>query len=308
MEAELIEIQPKQYSVDEAFEYCAMITTAHYENFPVASLFLPEEKRPYIQAIYAFSRTADDFADEGHLSKEERLDRLNDWEDKLRQCFDGNADHPVFIALRETIQKNEIPIEPLQDLVTAFKRDVGQNRYDTFEDLLSYCSCSANPVGRLVLLIFGYRDEALFKLSDAICTALQLMNFWQDVEIDMKKDRLYLPLKDIRRYGYSLEEWSNSVVNENFERLMKFQAERTKELFYAGCELPSLVDKDLQLELRLVWFGGMSILKKLDRLHYDVFTNRPSLGNLDKIMILARGLFIRNLNRYGKKRKQWDLT
>src|SRR5271169_133700 len=224
----------KKYSLDEAFDYCATITNAHYENFPVASLFLPEEKRPYIQSIYAFSRVADDFADERDRLREDRLADLNDWDEKLRQCFDGHADHPVFIALRETVTQLGFPIEPLHDLLTAFKRDVTQNRYETFDDLLSYCRCSANPVGRLVLMIFGYRDEELFKLSDDICTALQLTNFWQDVAVDRKKDRLYIPIEDMNRFGYSLQDWSSDTLNDRFRDLMKFQVERTRETFFRG--------------------------------------------------------------------------
>src|ERR1041385_8078951 len=169
MKVEQVEEDAKSYSIDEAFDYCAAVSSAHYENFPVASMFLPKEKRPYIQAIYAFSRTADDFADEGHLSEDERLARLNDWDEKLQHCYEGNAQHPIFIALRETMEKNDIPITPLRDLLTAFKRDVTQHRYKTFDELVSYCACSANPVGRLVLLTFGYGDESLVRLSDNIC-------------------------------------------------------------------------------------------------------------------------------------------
>lgn len=300
--------QIKRYTLDEAFEYCAAITNAHYENFPVASLFLPEEKRPYIQALYAFSRSADDFADELSRSKEERLELLNQWEEQLRLCYEGIAEHPVFIALHETVQRLNIPIEPLRDLLAAFKRDVTQNRYKTFDEVLSYCKCSANPVGRLVLMVFGYRDEKLFELSDNICTALQLTNFWQDVAVDLQKDRLYIPLEDIQKFGYSVEYWSNRVVDDRFRQLMKFEVDRTREMFYSGAELPSLVERDLQLELNLVWFGGMTILKKLDRIRYDVFHQRPTLTVKDKLWILVKGMLYNDLRRYGRKKKQWDLT
>ncbi len=302
------EIIPRTYNLDEAFAYCERVTNAHYENFPVASLFLPEEKRPYIQAIYAFSRAADDFADEPGREKEERLRELDDWEERLRRCYEGEADHPVFIALGETVRRLEIPIEPLRDLLTAFRRDVTQSRYETFEDLLIYCGCSANPVGRLVLMILGYRDEKLYGLSDHICTALQLANFWQDVEVDLRKDRIYLPLEDMARYGCTPEGLKSGTVDEGFRRLMAFEAERTRELFYLGAELPSLVERDLRLELKLIWFGGMAILDKLKRSGYDVFRRRPSLHAADKAMILARGLMRNDLTRYRKKREPWDLT
>jgi len=296
------------YTVDEAFTFCGNITVSHYENFPVASLFLPEEKRPYIQAIYAFSRIADDFADESDVSPKLRLANLQHWEEMLGQCYQGEATHPVFIALRETITRQNIPIDPLRDLIAAFKRDVTQNRYESFEDVLSYCRCSANPVGRLVLMIFGYHDENMFKLSDAICTALQLTNFWQDVRIDLKKDRLYIPLEDMHRFGYPEEMWKSEVYNDSFRKMLEFEAERTKDLFYAGAELPALVGRDLQVELRLVWFGGMSILRKIKRVKYDVFHQRPVLSIFSKAMVLIRTLLISDLTRYGKRRKPWDLT
>ena len=300
-----------KYSIDEAFVYCASITEAHYENFPVASLFLPEEKRPYIQAIYAFSRVADDFADELNLSKEERLAKLDDWEEKLKQCYEGNAEHPIFIALRETVKKLEIPIEPLKDLLTAFKRDVTQNRYETFDDLLSYCKCSANPVGRIVLMIFNYKDEKLYELSDHICTALQLTNFLQDITIDKEKDRLYLPLEDMRKHEYKLDYWKNGVVNNEFRKLIKYEVHRTREMFYKGAELPLLVAKDLQLELKLIWFGGLGILRMIERRNYDVLNQRLKLNTFNKFMILLRGLIFNDLRYYKIKRPKkepWDLT
>jgi hydroxysqualene synthase len=298
----------KQYSADEAFAYCAEVTNAHYENFPVASLFLPQEKRPYIQAIYAFSRTADDFADELDRSPEERLAALDDWEGKLRLCYEGQAEHPVFIALKETVKRLEIPIDPLRDLLTAFKRDIVQNRYETFDDLLSYCKCSANPVGRLVLLIFGYKEEELFTLSDKICTALQLTNFWQDVVIDRQKNRCYIPLEDMKTFGYTLEQWESGIVNDSFRKMIKFQVERTRDLFYQGAELPSIIERDLQLELKLVWFGGMAILKRLEKINYDVVNQRPKLTTFSKAMILLRALLFNDLTRYNKKKLPWDLT
>ena len=268
---------------------------------------MPEEKRPYIQAIYAFSRAADDFADEAERPSQERLDALENWEDQLRQCYDGHAEHPVFIALGETVRNLDIPIEPLRNLLSAFKRDVTQNRYESFDDVLGYCSCSANPVGRLVLMIFGYREEQLFRFSDNICTALQLTNFWQDVAIDKEKDRLYIPLEDLRKFGYSLDRWRAESPDKHFKELMKFQVERTRSLFYQGAELPSLVERDLQLELKLVWFGGMSILKKLDRAKYDVYHRRPSLSTFDKGRVLLRALLYNDLTKFGRKKDLWDL-
>ena len=302
------ERRTQRYTPDEAFAFCAELTNRHYENFPVASLFLPGDKRPYIQAIYAFSRVADDFADEGVRPATNRLRDLENWDRMLTECFEGHSTHPVFIALEETVRKNSIPVELLRNLLEAFKRDVRQTRYRTFDDVLSYCSCSANPVGRLVLWIFGYRDEKLFLMSDKICTALQLTNFWQDVRVDLQKDRCYIPVEEMERFGYSLQQWSNQVVDDSFRNLMKFQVERTRSMFYEGAQLPSLVGEELRLELKLVWFGGMSILKQLTRSRYDVFQRRPVLGFPQKSMVLARGLFTNDLSRFGKRKKSWDLT
>ncbi|HUL44081.1 MAG TPA: squalene synthase HpnC [Bacteroidota bacterium] len=282
------------------------MTNAHYENFPVASLFLPEEKRPYIQSIYAFSRSADDFADELDRPPEDRLADLQSWEDMLRACYEGEAEHPVFIALRETVRNLDIPIQPLLDLLSAFRRDVVQNRYETFDDLLSYCRCSANPVGRLVLMIFGSREDELFLLSDHICTALQLTNFWQDVTRDRDKNRLYLPLEDLKRFSVSEGDWKTSQVTENTRKLIRFEVERTRNLFYRGVDLPSRVLPELQLELRLVWFGGMTILKKIEHEKLNVFLQRPRLNTLDKIIVLYRGMFSKHLNKFGRTREEWE--
>jgi squalene synthase HpnC len=258
--------------------------------------------------VYAFSRIADDFADEEILLPAERLAHLEDWERMLLECYQGRAEHPVFIALGETVRQNRIPIEPLRALLAAFKRDVTQSRYESFDDLLSYCRCSANPVGRLVLMMFGHREEALFNLSDKICTALQLANFWQDVFVDAGKNRCYLPLEDMRRFGYSEERWLARTPDAGFRELMKFEIERTRSMFYEGADLPGLVEKELQIELKLVWFGGMSILNATSKRGPDP-AQRPSLGTLRKIMILLRALVVDDLSRYGRRRKrQWDLT
>jgi squalene synthase HpnC len=294
--------------LDEAFAYCARITAEHYENFPVASLFLPAEKRAYIQSIYAFSRTADDFADEGVELPGARLKKLEEWEDLLSACYEGEASHPIFIALRETVQRNDIPHQLLVDLLSAFRQDVVQQRYATFEELLSYCTRSANPVGRIVLRIFGYREDSLFGLSDNICTALQLANFWQDISLDRAKDRLYIPLEDLERFGVPVGGWRDGVESAATRELMKFQVERTKELFWAGSELPARVDRDLHVELKLVWLGGMAILRSIEKSGFRTFSLRPILGTFQKMIILSRALFINDLTKFGKKKPWWDLT
>jgi squalene synthase HpnC len=297
-------------ATDAAFDYCARLAARHYENFPVASLFLPEEKRPYIQAVYAFSRGADDFADEGNLPPQERLDLLAGWERKLDRCYDGDADDPVFIALAETVARNQLPKEYLADLISAFRQDVLTHRYASTADLLDYCSRSANPVGRIVLHIFGHRDEERCRLSDRICTGLQLANFWQDVGVDLLKDRLYLPLDAMGRHGYTEADWRNRVADGRFRSLMGEMVASTRAMFREGAALPGLAERDIALELRLVWLGGMTILRAVERGGYDVYDRRPTLRFSDKAGILLRGFFMRDIATFGvpKKKRQWDLT
>lgn len=298
-------------AADAAFAYCADLASRHYENFPVASLFLPREKRAYIQAVYAFSRTADDFADEGERPAEERLALLADWERRLDRCYAGEADHPVFVALAETVARNGIPKALLTDLLSAFRQDVLTRRYAGMEDLLDYCSRSANPVGRIVLHIFGHRDEELLRLSDRICTALQLANFWQDVGVDLLKDRLYIPLAEMRRHGYAEDDWRGRVVDDRFRATMRALVAVTRGMFRDGAALPGLVERDIRLELRLVWLGGMTILRAVERSGYDVFERRPILRPIDKAGIVLRGFFLRDIGGFGlprNRRKGWDLT
>jgi squalene synthase HpnC len=279
------------WTPEEAFDYCARVTYDHYENFPVASLFLPKHLRKHVTAIYAFARTADDFADEPGYTPAERLDELEKWERQLNECYRGNATHPVFVALRETIQRFDLPAELFQSLLFAFRSDVTVRRYETFGDLLSYCSHSANPVGRLILLLFNYRNESLMSLSDTICTALQLTNFWQDVSVDLQKDRIYIPLEDFSNYGYTEEELRARQFTKEFADLMAFEVERTENLFLHGEPLLSEVGRDLSFELRLTVNGGRRILNKIRKAEYDVLRNRPMLSLIDKSSLLIRSYF-----------------
>lgn len=302
-----MELNKNIWTVDEAFAYCAEITNRNYENFPVASLFLPQDKRPYIQSIYAFSRIADDFADEGNVDPSIRLQNLENWEIMLKACYNGTVNHPVFIALRETIIKLSIPIELLSDLLIAFRMDVTKKRYKNFDEVLEYCKYSANPVGRLVLHIFGYDDKELFSLSDHICTALQLTNFYQDITVDLEKNRIYIPEDEMLKFGYSEVQLAKKVYNNEFRNLMELQVERTRDLYYKGSPLPSMVNKDLQLELKLVWFGGMTMIRKVERKKYNVFQKHHKLNLFNKLSIFLRGLFYNDITKY-KKKSLWDLT
>lgn len=284
--------------IQSSFKYCEDIAKSHYENFPVASLLLPKAKRKYVYAIYAFARAADDFADEPDImgGPEKRLALLNEWHGKLKDAYNGKSVDPIFIALRNTVEVNKIPIETLENLLTAFKQDVVKSRYDTFDEVLDYCTNSANPVGRLVLMIFGCHDPQFFKYSDKICTALQLTNFWQDVEVDLRKDRVYLPKEDLDKYGYRYDELFSKQYDNKFKELLSFEVNRTQNIFDEGCKLIEMTAntqglKQLSKELKLTWLGGTEILKKIREIDYDVFNKRPSISTKDKIKIFLRSRF-----------------
>ena len=283
-----LHIKHKYWSAEDGFRYCETIARSHYENFPVASRFIPKEIRRYVWTIYAFARIADDYADEPGFTLAERIDNLNQWEQYLDECYNGNPTHRVFAALAETVERFQIPCELFQNLLAAFRADVTVRRYETFEDVLTYCRNSANPIGRILLLLLNYRSEVMMQLSDSICTALQLTNFLQDVSVDLQKDRIYLPLEDMEEFDYREEDLINQNMNDHFCSLIAFQVQRTAELFVKGKPLLTLVGKDLSRELKLTWIGGTKILQKIHNQNYDVLTKRPTLSRLDKLGLLFR--------------------
>jgi len=276
-------MNPSCDTIRNAYAVCRRLARRHYENFPTASLLVPRDKRDALAAIYAFARHADDLADEPGI--EGRLERLAEWRQKLAECYAGKASHPVFIALSDAAGRYRLSEVHFQNLLCAFEQDVVVSRHKDFASLLAYCTCSANPVGRLVLELFGHRDEALFALSDSICTGLQLANFWQDVAIDLRRDRVYLPLDDLARFGYSLEDLRAHRTNERWAELMQLEIARTWELFEKGRPLPERVRPELRRQLRLTWLGGTTILKKIAAVGYDVFCHRPTLGKWDFVRL-----------------------
>jgi squalene synthase HpnC len=288
MHSQELHTKGKYWTADEGFRYCEKIARGHYENFPVASYFVPKAMRKYVWAIYAFARIADDYADEPGLTLAERVDNLQQWGQYLEDCYNGNPTHRVFSALAETAERFQIPIELFQNLLAAFRSDVTVKRYDTYEDVLAYCGNSANPIGRLILMLFNYRSETMMQLADSICTALQLTNFWQDVSLDLQKDRIYIPLEDLKEFNYSEQDLLNRNVNGNFRNLMAYQVQRTGEMFAEGKPLIYMVGKDLSLELKLTWHGGTGILEKIHQQDYDVLKKRPSLSMLNKLGLLFR--------------------
>lgn len=279
-------MQEPSPTIRAAYAECRRLARRHYENFPTASLLVPRDKRDALAAIYAFARHADDIADEPGVDR--RLEQLAEWRGKLAECFAGRVEHPVFIALRDAVERFNLSEIHFQNLLRAFEQDVTVNRHKDFASLLSYCTCSANPVGRLVLELFAHRDARRFELSDHICTALQLANFWQDVEIDLSRDRIYLPLDDMERFGYSLEDLSARRADERWQKLMVFEIGRTWELFEKGKPLPELVEPELRRQLRLTWLGGTTILRKIEEAGYDVFRRRPKLSKWDFLRLLLR--------------------
>jgi hydroxysqualene synthase len=274
-------------TVDEAFAYCEVRVRAHYENFPVG-LFVPRDRRPYVHALYAFARAADDFADEP-MYEGMRTEKLDQWEARLHAAYEGRAEDPIFVALGETVRRLDIPKTLLLDLLSAFRQDTVKSRYDTWEELLDYCRRSADPVGRLVLLVFGYRDAPdLAPLSDAICTALQLANHWQDVAVDLRKDRVYIPRELRDRFAVGEWDLNAGTVTDGFRSLMAELVQRTRSLFERGRPLCDRVGRDLRFEMRLTWLGGVSILDRIEAVGYDVFRRRPRHGPVDKLSLAWR--------------------
>ncbi len=272
-----------------AYRFCQDLVDSHYENFPVASMLLPRRLRKHVAALYAFARIADDFADEAEYEGV-RKERLLDWRRQLGAVGREPATHPVFVALGATFRELELPAGPFDDLLSAFLQDVEKKRYASFDEVLDYCRRSANPVGRVVLMIHGYRSEELFRYSDAICTALQLANFWQDLSVDLKKDRIYIPEEDFAQFSYSEADLRMGVVNERFIDLMKFEVNRARSLFEQGRPLPGKLAWPLSLEIRLTWRGGREILRKIRKMGFDTLSARPALTKWDWIPLLVRSL------------------
>lgn len=291
---------PATTPLDDAFAYCEALTRSHYENFPVGSRLIPAGIRPHVYSIYAFARTADDLADEPGLAPAERTRRLDAWDAKLASCTVA-PEGPIMTALGETIRSRHVPRRHLRDLLHAFRMDVVTQRHETFNHLLSYCRYSAAPVGRLILHLFSCSDARRRRLSDLICTALQLANFWQDVAIDFSRGRVYLPRDDMDRYGVTEDDLAEGRTTDGFRSLMACEIERTRMLFRRGAELPDLVSGRLKYELRLTWLGGMRILDKIRTAGYDVFNRRPKIEKRDMPGLCFRALF-RNPRGCGESR------
>jgi squalene synthase HpnC len=276
---------------DAAYARCLQLARAHYENFPVASRLLPGRARPHIAAVYAFARIADDFADEGTRAPEARLALLDDWRQRLDRAVAGRCDDDssdaaaIFTALADTMLRFNLGSKLFEDLLSAFRQDVQVGRYETWADLLDYCRRSANPVGRIVLRICRQGDESADQLSDSVCTALQLVNFWQDLEIDLRKGRLYVPLETVRRSGADIDDLKRGRFTAEWTSALQEAGERTRECFDRGRPIADLVHGRLRWELRATWLGGMRILNRLQARRFNVFDRRPTLGVRDAAVI-----------------------
>ena len=276
-------------TISNAYRYCEWMTYRHYENFPVASWMLPKSVRPHVAAVYAFARAADDFAD-GARYAGRGLELLAQWRK-------GLPSHPIFIALADTVQKKKIPVQLLDDLLTAFTMDITKRRYADWDELMTYCRYSANPVGRIVLHLFDITDPAQHTLSDKICTGLQLANHWQDLRIDVARDMFYLPADLMKQHSVTEQEIKSYVIasaakqSDGYRAMMKELVARARLLFQEGKPLVGHLKGGLRAEIALTVLGGQTILDRIDAVNYDVFCHRPEISTLDKTRLLIRALF-----------------
>ncbi len=276
-------------TLDRAYQLCREITVGHYENFPVASILLPRHIRKHVYPIYAFARHADDLADEAADKQ-----GLLEWRRQLHQCEEEANIHPIFMALADTIRKFQLPMQLFDDLLSAFIQDLEKTRYADIAELLDYCRCSANPVGRIILYLHGYDNQRLQRYSDHICTALQLTNFWQDIKLDLQKDRIYIPRNYMQKFEVSEQNLNNPVADDNLKKLLASLIQFTRDLYRQGQPLFKHIQGRLKLELKFTVWGGLTILKKIERRHYNVLKERPQLTNNDWLKITFNLITRRN--------------
>jgi squalene synthase HpnC len=274
-------------SLQEARAYCERLAKSHYENFSVATWFLPRRLRQHFYNVYAYCRISDDLGDEVG-DPQQSLELLDQWETELNACYAGSPKHPVFVALAETVKQCSIPKHEFSDLLIAFRQDQTVTRFETFDDILAYCRYSANPVGHLVLYLCGYSDAERQQLSDYTCTALQLANFWQDVFVDYGKGRIYLPLEDLRRFGVTGDDIAQRRATPQFVAMMKFEVVRARDWLARGFPLVKMVDRELAIDLELFSRGGQEILNAIERQGFDMLRARPEISKSRKLLLVLR--------------------
>jgi phytoene synthase len=291
--------------LQEAYAACARVCRTHYENFPVASILLPRSMRPHVAAVYAFARAADDIADEGQRPIEERRRLLRVWRERLQEAVAGNTStvqrppgpgepahtREIFLALGVTVRRLQLPLALLNDQLTAFEQDLAVTRYTTWAELFDYCRLSANPIGRLVLRIGGHAADDLDRSSDAICTALQLTNFWQDLAIDWARGRLYVPAEAWRPAGADPADFDRGIISPAWTAALGDAASRTRTLFDQGRPVCDVLHGRLRYELRATWLGGRRILDRLEADRFNVFARRPTLSRADLLVIAWEAAF-----------------
>lgn len=274
---------------EQACAYTRWLAHNHYENFTVVSWLLPRRLHQHFYNVYAYCRWADDLGDE-IADPARALELLDAWEEDLRRCYAGAPSHPVFVALRGTIVECDIPIEPFQNLLRAFRQDQTIHRYPDWDSVIGYCRYSADPVGRLVLFLCGHRDAERQRLSDFTCTALQLANFWQDVARDLDKDRIYIPLDALARYGLTEKDLFARKFVPAYAELMKELVARTRELFAAGRPLVEMLSPDIRVDIDLFSRGGLAVLDAIERMGYNTLEHRPALSRSTQTRLLGRAL------------------
>lgn len=287
----------KTNKLDEAYQSAVQFAQSHYENFPVVSFFLPSRLKKHVAVIYQFARQADDIADEGEFPISFRLMLLESYRKKLTNSIHGIFDNDFWYAFNDTVTTFNLTKKYFYDLLSAFEQDIVKSRYDTFDEILNYCERSANPVGRIILELFNIRDEKIFEYSDAVCTALQLTNFYQDISIDFTKNRIYLPLNELREsipfakeFGFSINLFELKKNNDKFKQLLKIQIDRTKNIFSKGESILNYLPKELKLQIKLTILGGKRILEKIERIDYDTLNKRPTLSKIDLIILFFKAL------------------
>ncbi len=277
-------------NIESAYNDALEFTRNHYENFPVVSFLIPKNLRKHIAIIYWFARTADDLADEGSIKSEERIKKLEEFENRLTELLNGNYSNPFELALHSTIEIKNLSPENFYNLLKAFRQDVIKKRYNNFSEVLDYCRYSANPVGRMILELNNIRDEKAFQYSDQVCTALQLTNFWQDTWNDFQKGRIYYPLDEMEKFGVTEKVFELKENNLNLNALIKHNVERTKQLFNEGRSLIDFLNSWLKYEIKWTILGGETILKKIELNHFDVLKFRPALTKKDFLILFMKSI------------------
>lgn len=281
-----------EQEISYAYESALNFARKHYENFPVVSLLIPKELRKHVAIIYWFARTADDFADEGSFSENERLQHLNDFENSLNDLLNNKFKSPFEAALHQTIKQKNLTPQLFLDLLKAFKQDVTKKRYENVEEILFYCKHSANPIGRLILELFNIRSNEAFNYSDKICTALQLTNFYQDIEIDYQKGRIYFPQDEMKQFEVTENIFAMKENNVNLKKLLRHNIDRTQKMFDEGKNVLRLLNGRFKFEIKWTIFGGEAILNKIRQNDYNIFNARPRLTKTDFGALLIKSFFI----------------